>query len=176
LLLAVLSVLLVGQQVQISYVKSAADQQTATKLTWIDLATILYASNSGAFFIGNGTVPSSVAVLLKFGNSTCMSADPVCQGYDYYSTIDNVCQNTTYYGTCNFTGTQICWFDIITNAFFTTQLQNVSIRQGQTVQFHGNWSPSAKASISNGDNMVLIVQTSGGLVGSEYQITLSGTL
>jgi hypothetical protein len=174
LLLAVIAVLagiVVFQQVQISY-PSPQPEYLFTKAgqNWQNFAVGLYTFELCSANGKNSEAPSEVVLPLDIDNSTCMSNDRSCSGYDYYFPIENTCQNSTYYETCNFRAYETYWFDITKNMFMTTQL-NISIPKGQTVEVNGDWSQSENTSIGVGDLMFVIVSTTGGWAMSTTSIT-----
>lgn len=160
--IAILAGIVVFQGVQISYPRPQPEYVfTKTGQDWQNFATLLSVSQIGNVNANNSENPSEIVLPLDMGNSTCVSTDRACLGYDYYFPIENTCQNTTYYGTCNFTGYAAYWFDITKNVFLTTEL-NISILKGQTVEFHGDWSQSDNSSIGVDDLMFVVVSTTGG--------------
>lgn len=174
ILLLVIMVILLGivifQQVEISYPRPQPEYiLTKTGQDWMNFATLLYARELGTVNGNRSEAPSEIVLPLDTDNSTCVSTDRACFGYDYYFPIENVCQNSTYYGTCNFTGYETYWFDITKNVFLTTAL-NVSIPKGQTVEIHGDWPQSDNSSIGVSDLMFVVVYTSGGWAMSSTSI------
>lgn len=158
--IAILGAVVIFQQVQISYLRPIALQETKTELAWGSLFTQLYGSEL-AYSIGpNSSAPSLIAVPIN-QNLTCLSINQSCHGYDYYFPIENLCKNDTYYGTCNFLGGAIFWYDISTNVLFTTAT-NVSIPQGEIVVTYGDWPKNLGSSLAWGNALFVEVSSSGG--------------